>query len=304
MDGLFINTAGPSFSDLIIHVDGLKLLAKRDDIEIMRQTIIKDATVWLVPSGNNEDIEFFFIHTGSLEITMTDGPVKLSAGDSFYAKGLKREIFLKTLEDTDLLYISTIPVFSAEIGFQAELTRMMEQINAKDNYTFRHSRNVMRYSVKLYQELKAYCTISSAQSIIVASLFHDIGKCRVPDEILKKKARLSTEEYRQIQQHPIYGAELLKPYFEEDIVNIALMHHEMLDGSGYPNGRKADEIPFCVRILSVADAFDAMTTDRGYNVVRSAEEAALVLVNDPGRYDIRVTETLKRLLDTGEVAVN
>lgn len=182
-----------------------------------------------------------------------------------------------------------------------DLARMVTQINRKDDYTYRHSRNVMNYSLKLYTNLKEFCEIDKTDSVAVAALFHDIGKCRIPDEILKKKGRLEPAEYEKMKLHTVYGAELLSEYYPKAI-DLALNHHERLDGTGYPSGLKGDEISFGARILAVADSFDAITTNRGYNDVRD-RAAAEELVSLPHHYDLRITSMLLKLVDSGEIVV-
>jgi putative nucleotidyltransferase with HDIG domain len=301
MKGFYINKMDAFPDELRFWHDGLKLLAKRGNLEVMQQNIVKGAIVWLVPSGNEEDIEFFFVHAGAIEMIGDDFEEKFYPGDSFYANGLKDELFFRTLEDTTLLYMSTTPVFDNEAIFQMDLARMVSQINRKDDYTFRHSRNVMHYSLKLYTNLKEFCEIDKTDDILVAALFHDIGKCRIADDILKKKGRLEPHEYEKMKLHTVYGAELLSQYYPKSITDLALNHHERLDGSGYPNGLRGDEISFGARILAVADSFDAITTNRGYNSVRGFRAAAEELLSMPEAYDSRVTQMLLSLVDSGEI---
>ena len=98
----------------------------------------------------------------------------------------------------------------------------------------------------------------------LASLFHDIGKFFIPDEILNKPSKLSDEELNYIKMHSTYSSELLKGKFIEDISQIVEQHHERLDGSGYPKGLKGNQIRIEARIIGVADSYDAMTTNRAY----------------------------------------
>ncbi len=284
--------------------DGLKLLAKRGDLEIMQQNILKGAMAWLVPSGNEDDIEFFFVLSGSLELVGEGYEETLKPGDSFYVHNSKDELFLRALEETQLLYVSTVPVFDAEAIFQMDLARMVSQINKKDDYTYRHSRNVMAYSVKLYTNLREYCEIDKTDDIVVAALFHDIGKCRIPDDILKKKGKLEPEEYEIMKNHSIYGAELLSKYYPASITDLVRNHHERLDGGGYPQGLMGDALSFGARILAVADSFDAITTNRGYNDVRDYRAAAEELVSMPDQYDERITSMLLKLVDSGEITID
>ena len=303
MHGLSVNRGGMFNHEMGFCHDGLKLLAKRDDLEIMQQDILKGAVAWLVPSGNESDIEFFFVLSGSIELVGEGYEDKFGPGDSFYVHDSREELFFRALEETRLLYVSTVPVFDAEAVFQMDLARMVSRINKKDDYTYRHSRNVMAYAVKLYTNLREFCEIDKTDDIVVASLFHDIGKCRISDDILKKKGKLEPEEYEIMKNHASYGAELLSQHYPKSITDLVRNHHERLDGSGYPLGLKGDEISFGARILAVADSFDAITTNRGYNDVRDFRAAAEELASMSDQYDQRITSMLLRLVDSGEITI-
>jgi HD-GYP domain-containing protein (c-di-GMP phosphodiesterase class II) len=276
---------------------GISLIAKHGEIEIMMQPLFVGAAVWLLPAGDHNTMEFFFVHSGELEVTLDGKIVTFTAGDSFYLKGLGQEVFMKTKANSMLLYISSKAVYETSTDFHSELTKMIVQINDKDNYTFRHSRNVMRYSIKLYDKLKAYCTDETVSNIAVSALFHDIGKCFIPDEILKKKGKLDLAEYKKVMRHPIDTARLLKPHFNDKVVELAQGHHERLDGSGYPFGLMQEDLSIEARILAVADVFDAMTTDRGYNDVKTFKEAVEELMSLPDKFDKRVTTALSWLVE-------
>ena len=161
---------------------------------------------------------------------------------------------------------------------------------------------VLSYSAKILEQMALdgmdTATVS-LDTLMVASLFHDIGKCFVPDDILKKRQPLTESEQRFIARHPMDSARILKQRFDEKIVEIARNHHERLDGSGYPFGLIGDEISVEARMIGVADSFDAMTTDRGYNRQMSCLEAAEELYALKDRYDRRVTGALLTLARSG-----
>lgn len=304
MKGFQVNRAEDFCSDPDDkYQNGLRLLAKNSHIEVMQQLIKKGAAVWLTPLEREDDTEFFFVHSGRLSVEVDGRAIELKSGDSFSSRGIEKELHFSALEETLLVYCSTCPVFDAEDTFQTYLRDMIQKIDDKDHYTFQHSQNVMRYSLKLYSALKDRCENISLNNIIMASLFHDIGKIKIPDEILKKSAHLSSEEFDVIKKHPTYGAEILNPYYEQSIRDIVLYHHERLDGSGYPLGIKKDDISFAARIVAVSDAFDAMTTNRKYNVPKSASVAAAELVSLPEKFDIDVSLKLQELISIGEIEV-
>lgn len=140
---------------------------------------------------------------------------------------------------------------------------LVAAIDAKDSYTKSHQERVVMFAMLLGAELG----ISAREigSIQQASVLHDIGKIGVPEHILRKKGSLNPEEFDTIKQHPVIGAEIISPVqFLSEVVPIVLYHHERFDGTGYPDGLKGLMIPLGARILAVADAVDAMLSDRPY----------------------------------------
>ena len=299
MEGFYARRAGDGSMPGV--ADGLLLLAKHSNLEVMTQRVDKNATVWLTPGTGEDDFEFFFVHEGEMEIDIDGEVVSFRPGDSFFIHRLKNNTLMRCTQSALLLYVSTCPVFSSETYWQEELQGMLRRINDKDHYTRRHSRAVMRYAVRLYEELQAYCPGLTLEDYVLGALFHDVGKCNVPGEILRKKGRLTNDEYRVIMHHPVDSGRILEPIYGERIAELARAHHERMDGSGYPCGLSGEEIPFEARILAVADVFDAMTSDRGYNRVKTFEEAAKELYLLDRVFDRRVTETLVRLVEAGEI---
>ena len=150
---------------------------------------------------------------------------------------------------------------------------LVKAVDAKDPFTKEHSHNVMRYSVAIAQAMELPAQIT--EIIKYASLLHDIGKIAVPQEILIKTAPLAPEEYRILQKHPVVGVSIVKDIkFLEKEIPIILHHHERFDGKGYPQGLMGREIPIGARIVAAADAYDAMTSGRGYKE-KLSEKAAL-----------------------------
>ncbi len=117
--------------------------------------------------------------------------------------------------------------------------------------------------------------------------------------MLQKPDRLNAEELRYILRHPVDSGRILLQNYGEEIAEIARNHHERMDGSGYPRGLSGEDISFASQIVAVADVFDAMTSDRGYNEVKTAEEAAEELVRLDTQFDRRITSMLQRLVAEG-----
>ena len=151
----------------------------------------------------------------------------------------------------------------ARVMFEQTTDALAGAIDAKDTYTNGHSRRVAKYSLEIARG--AGKSEDECEKVYFAALLHDVGKIGVPIEILQKKSRLTDEEFEQIKQHPVKGGDILSVIKESPWLSIgARYHHERYDGKGYPEGLKGDEIPEIARIISVADAYDAMTSIRSY----------------------------------------
>lgn len=145
-------------------------------------------------------------------------------------------------------------------------------VDAKDTYTKGHSDRVAYYSKIIAKEIGL--SVEEQERIYIGGLFHDIGKIGVPDAILQKPEKLTDDEYSEIKNHPLIGAQIINAAsIFEDIIPIVKYHHERYDGKGYPSGLSGENIPIYARIVAIADAFDAMTSDRQYRKGMSFEQA-------------------------------
>ncbi|MEZ5351319.1 MAG: HD domain-containing protein [Bryobacteraceae bacterium] len=172
---------------------------------------------------------------------------------------------------------------------------MAHALDARDVYTAGHSRRVSEYSCAIARQLGL--PGKTIDLIRVGALLHDIGKLGVPDAILRKPGRLTEEETLLVQRHPVTGVEILAEVrgFER-YIPIVELHHENPDGSGYPHGLRAHQIPREVAIVHVADAYDAMTSDRPYRLGLSHEIAAGVLRrNVDTQFDAEIVDAFLRL---------
>lgn len=159
-------------------------------------------------------------------------------------------------------------------------------IDAKDHYTHGHTARVTSYSLAIAQELKKEKKLNDdfIEKLHIASLLHDIGKIGMPERLLNKDCELTVGERKIIQEHPLTGVNILQPIKElSDCLPGVRHHHERYDGKGYPEGLKGKQIPLMASIISVADAFDAMTTDRSYRKALTKEEAIAELKRSSGR---------------------
>ena len=137
----------------------------------------------------------------------------------------------------------------------------------------------------------------------ISAVLHDVGKIGIDDKILKKPSSLTDEEFEIMKQHPQKGYKIMSQIPAiKDFLPGMYMHHEMIDGQGYPQGLKGDEIPLMARIVSVADTFDAMTTDRPYQQAMKFEEAVRRIQSFVGtRYDARVVDAFTEACEDGQI---
>ena len=167
-------------------------------------------------------------------------------------------------------------------------------IEAKDQTTHQHLQRVRVYAIELAKELGL--THDETEALRAASLLHDIGKLAVPEHIISKPGKLTPEEFEKMKIHPIIGAEILEQVqFPYPVVPIVRSHHEKWDGTGYPSGLKAKEIPIGARILSAIDCLDALASDRQYRRALPLDEAMNKVVEQSGKsFDPQVVEVLQR----------
>lgn len=182
-----------------------------------------------------------------------------------FAGGLVSSKLYDSIHRDNKRYVAEITEKNQEIQDMAiqTISTIANTIDAKDEYTRGHSKRVAEYSVAIAKELNMPDDeISKLRSI---ALLHDIGKIGVPDFVLNKPGRLTDDEYNLMKQHTVMGADILKDITMLDGIDIgAKYHHERYDGNGYPEKKAGEEIPKIARIIAVADAFDAMTSNRVY----------------------------------------
>ena len=169
---------------------------------------------------------------------------------------------------------------------------LVSSIDAKDPYTSGHSERVAMTSREIARRMNL--PDEQVERVYMAGLLHDIGKIGTPEHILQKEGRLEPEERRIVNEHPVVGGHILEAVERlEPIREAVLYHHERLDGSGYPEGMKGDRIPLLARILGLADAFDAMTSNRPYRPMMPLDEVKQEIKRNVGtQFDVRVVDAL------------
>ena len=187
--------------------------------------------------------------------------------------------------------------------FMASIQMLAGAVDEKDPYTRGHSDRVTRYSMMIAREMNL--DEEFIEILRVSAQLHDVGKIGIEDRILKKPGALTPEEFEVMKTHTTKGANILRPVaqLKEMIPGIEL-HHESLDGRGYPHGLKGDEIPLLPRVIAVADTFDALTTNRPYQQAHEVHEALRIIHSLSGkRLDPTAVFALDALFHRGEIRI-
>lgn len=256
-------------SDIIVDV-GQSIYAdefKEISTLIFAPVLIKDELLGSIIMGSSQELNY------------TSGDLKLLSAIAFLVGiSIENTKLYNRLEDT---FFQTIRALS-------------ETVEKRDTYTGGHVQRVMEYCVITGSELEF-----SKERILklkLAALMHDIGKVGIRDEILGKSEGLTDDEYEKMKMHTIYGAEIMeKVEHLKDVVPGVRGHHERFDGKGYPDGLKGNEIPLEARIISVADTFDSMITDRPYRKGLTVKQALDELVKySDSQFDRQVVDVFIR----------
>jgi HD-GYP domain-containing protein (c-di-GMP phosphodiesterase class II) len=215
-------------------------------------------------------------------------------GETFNVMSDKLEVHIdelaKAAEENRELFVGTVKALAAAI-------------DGKDRYTRGHSERVSRVSLAIGQRLGM--DEQELETLRISSLLHDVGKIAIDDSILKKPASLTDDEFTVMKTHPQRGYKIMSqiPAMREYLPGI-YMHHEMVNGMGYPQGLKDEEIPMQAKIVSVADTFDAMTIDRPYSKGMMLQDALDRIKSFVGtRYDASVVDALIAACDEGQVGI-
>jgi HD-GYP domain-containing protein (c-di-GMP phosphodiesterase class II) len=187
--------------------------------------------------------------------------------------------------------------------FMGSIQMLAGAVDEKDPYTRGHSDRVTRYSLMIAKEMDLPAAFM--EILQVSAQLHDVGKIGIEDHILKKPGALTEEEFEVMKTHTTKGANILRPVTQlaEMLPGIEL-HHEALDGRGYPYGLKGDQIPLLARVIAVADTFDALTTNRPYQQAHTPDQALQIIKNLAGkRLDPAAVAALLGVYERGEIKI-
>ncbi|HET9251391.1 MAG TPA: HD domain-containing phosphohydrolase [Candidatus Eisenbacteria bacterium] len=223
------------------------------------------------------------------------------SGQEFHGSDLE---MLRSLAESAGIAIENARLFQdLQEAYVSTVRLLVSRIEEKDPYTHGHTERVAKYAVALAKELEF--PHHEVQRIQFGAFLHDIGKVHTQDAILHKPGALTDEEWKLVKAHPVRGAEMIRGVkFLERVTDMVRHHHERVDGRGYPDGLKGDEISVGAKIVNVADAFDAMTTDRPYRAGLSVEEAIAQMQSKAGtQFAAEIVNVMVEALRSGRIVV-
>lgn len=267
-----------------------RLKAFDDGIELFQVDVYAGKSILCQPKDCEKNLNACVVLSGSIQHQLT-GQI-LKPGDLYAFMDLSDTHYLSVLEDSTLLMIARRGHFLKKISKLSVFSEQMEKIQQTDHYTGNHCDTTGTLAAQIATRLRL--NERQIENVLYAGKIHDVGKIRVPGEILNKPGPLTDEEYDIMKQHTQDGCHIVQNEIQSPaIAQIILDHHERLDGSGYPRGLKAEEISIEAKIIAVTDSYDAMTTDRPYRKAFSRDYAFDELRRFSGsHYEPEVVEAL------------
>ncbi|MGD6901111.1 HD-GYP domain-containing protein [Bacillus infantis] len=259
-----------------VHMKGLQisLLASGDGTEVIYHKL-QPGTRWgIEPQDGWDALEFLQILSGGLKVLSHSHLKDLQAGDSFHECPIRDHYFFESIGETEFLFVTSQPVFHFYSKISNELKELAVSIEEKDGYTKDHCDRIKTMATLVGE--KAGLSSKQLMRLNLASFLHDIGKVKIPISILQKPGKLTPEEWELMKLHTVFGKQILVETKLPSLIEASVIveqHHERFDGLGYPYNLEGDQISTEASIISVVDAFDAMTTNRIYQSARTREEA-------------------------------
>lgn len=261
----------------------ITLLGRKGDLAVARFDLNEDESFCAQYNRDHSTCELYTILKGEVEVEYGSKRWALKAGETIDASKYEKLItfYAKTEAEIEL---NMDACFYERNFFEMQILQTeMDAVALVDGYTYHHCDRIRKYAIEVWKKFDR--PKENLKLLRWGAYFHDIGKLAIPLRILNKPGKLSSEEWEIMKTHSTKGAEILRAHKVEwlkDAAFIVEQHHERYDGKGYPFGLKCDEISVEAAIVSVVDAYDAMTTERIYKEAMTAEEAILELENGKG----------------------
>lgn len=294
MNGFHIYTDNDYFKSFHNGAGSFNLFAQEKDLEVFESIINPGKSIICQPYESKDSINIMLVIEGQMFHTNERRFIK--SGDRVIFKNLEETHHISVLEKTRLLMVRNSVHFVDQASNTNSVYELIHQIQEKDHYTEEHCNNSGNLALQIATVMKL--SDQQIKNVGHAAKIHDVGKINIPIEIINKPCSLSYEEYELVKNHSQDGHDIvIDSTGLADIAKIILDHHERLDGSGYPNGLKGNEISIESRILTVVDSFDAMISNRPYKEPITIESALEDLESHIGTwYDEDVVNALIEIM--------
>lgn len=246
------------------------LVATGDDVEVLHHKLPRGTRFGLIPAPGGKAFEAIVVVEGRIRC-LTPQPAELVPGDTFAQWPIREPHIFEACENSLVVHISSKPMFDDSTAAFESLRKVAREVALRDGYTHEHCLRVQNLAGAL--AIRATLPADSIHWLLLGAFLHDVGKSKVPPEIITKPGPLDRDEWQVMRQHPSWGREMVEGSPIGEAGHIIEQHHERLDGSGYPRGLSGSRIPVESQIVSIADTWDAIVSDRPYHQGESPEAA-------------------------------
>lgn len=279
--GVHLSRSGECLEKVAAPSMTLHLVASGDGTEVIRQEVPAGKRFGLRPEDGWNALECLCILQGSAVWENGARSVQLGPGDTLKGSPVQEPCILRATSNLVALYICSRPVFHQVSDELRRLRELAVEVEMKDGNTKDHCARIQRLADRLGTAMSLDAT--RHHNLLYGSYLHGLGKVMIPDAILNKPGQLTAAEWAIMKQHTVHGYTMLEHTAVADCRHIPLQHHERWDGTGYPHGLARQAISLEAQIVSVVDAYDAMTSDRVYRAGLPREHALSEIESQSGR---------------------
>jgi putative nucleotidyltransferase with HDIG domain len=276
-----VRRAGTHLSAVVTRQCVSALVATGDGVEVLQHRLVAGGRFGLVPQKGWLAFESITVISGVLECISGPMPL-LGPGDTVSAWPVREPYVFEARDEAVVMHVSSQPMFESGAEDVRALKEMARKVAETDGYTHEHCLRVQTLAAALGRA--AQLPPERLHWLLYGAFLHDVGKSRVPTEIVQKHGPLTLGEWVIMRQHPTWGREIVDGTHIAKAGPIIEQHHERLDGTGYPNGLKGDEICIEAQIVSIVDLYEALTSERPYRKALSPADAIVELRRYAGRF--------------------